>query len=85
MTVPGNPDYALWPGHPLYAVPAEVLAAARKVLDDAAAAGDLDDPEDAHPLADAVIAEALPALWRWMTDGGGHVWQRDAWDRERRR
>lgn len=48
--------YDDWPEHPLFGVPAAVLAVARTVMADAAQTGDV-DADMADPLADAVVLE----------------------------
>lgn len=47
--------YDDYPDHDLFGVPQEVLDVARDVLDGVASWNDV-DPDDAHPLADAVVA-----------------------------
>lgn len=58
-------EYAKFPNHDLHDVPLVVLEAGRAYMRLAASLGDVAD-DDAQPLADAVIAAALPLMREWM-------------------
>jgi hypothetical protein len=60
-----DPAYAKYPDHDLHDVPLVVLEAARAYMRQAASWKDVDE-EDAEPLADAVIAAALPVVREWL-------------------
>lgn len=71
-----GPDYRKYPNHPLHDVPVEVLEAAREVMHEAARWHDVED-DMAQPLADSVVAGALPAIRRWLDGGPGVATERD--------
>jgi hypothetical protein len=58
-------EYAKYADHDLHDVPLVVLEAARTYMRQAASLGDVAE-EDAEPLADAVIAAALPIVRQWL-------------------
>lgn len=80
-------DYQDFPAHPLHYVPEPVLAAARRVMADAAAVNDV-DRDQAQPLADAVLAEVLLAQRAQRTGLASEIqdmieaWQRELRERE---
>lgn len=55
-------DYTLVPEHPLAQVPTEALAAARQAYKEAFLDCSAQDPDMIEPVADAVLAAALPHL-----------------------
>jgi hypothetical protein len=60
-----DPEYAKYPDHDLHDVPLVVLEAGRAYMRLAASVGDVAE-DDAEPLADSVIAAALPVIREWM-------------------
>lgn len=57
--------YDDFPDHPLCGVPADVLEAARGALREGAKAHDV-NPQQADPLADSALANAIPQIRKWL-------------------
>ncbi|MET8837999.1 hypothetical protein ABZV78_29375 [Micromonospora sp. NPDC004540] len=60
-----DPEYAKYPDHDLHDVPLIVLEAARTYMRQVGSLGDVAE-DDAGPLADAVIAAAMPVVRQWL-------------------
>jgi hypothetical protein len=64
-----DPEYAKYPDHDLHDVPLVVLEAARAYMRLAATYNDV-DKDLAEPIADSVIAKAMPLIREWLSSDG---------------